>query len=227
MFAKLQFAIRTSLFSSIGYIGISTEGNIQTQVCRWYTFIDIDEMAKNYLEITGTPAIVKGNKSVNLVWFKWGSQWWGSWMCCYLALVERLLTNEEYWNISLKADVSLSLIDREKWSRDLSHLTNHGFFWRITIVSTSDALCMEMWILGIYLGPAGMYYRKIFLPWNTFLTWYYIKGHQSMVDWGRYVICIGIGQKTYSANNWDTCLLEVSVHPLRLGKCAFSRIYIL
>ena len=24
-----------------------------------------------------TPAIVKGNNSLNLVWFKWGSQWWG------------------------------------------------------------------------------------------------------------------------------------------------------
>ena len=33
-------------------------------------FQNIDEMAKKYLEITGTPAIVKGNKSVNLVWFK-------------------------------------------------------------------------------------------------------------------------------------------------------------
>ena len=24
-----------------------------------------------------TPSIVKGNKSLNLVWSKWGSQWWG------------------------------------------------------------------------------------------------------------------------------------------------------
>ena len=61
-----------------------------------------------------TPWIVKGNKSLNLVWFKWGSQRWGSWMCSYLASVERLLTNEEYRNISLDADVSLSLIGREK-----------------------------------------------------------------------------------------------------------------
>ena len=29
------------------------------------------------LEITRTPSIVKGNKSLNLVWFKWGLQWWG------------------------------------------------------------------------------------------------------------------------------------------------------
>ena len=27
--------------------------------------------------ISRTPWIVKGNKSLNLVWFKWGSQWWG------------------------------------------------------------------------------------------------------------------------------------------------------
>ena len=33
-------------------------------------------------------------------------------MCCDLALVERL--NEEYWNISLKADVSLTPIGWEK-----------------------------------------------------------------------------------------------------------------
>ena len=26
-----------------------------------------------------TPSIVKGNKSLNLVWSKWGSQWWGFW----------------------------------------------------------------------------------------------------------------------------------------------------
>ena len=28
-------------------------------------------------EMPRTPSIVKGNKSLNLVWFKWGSQWWG------------------------------------------------------------------------------------------------------------------------------------------------------
>ena len=39
-------------------------------------------------------------------------------------------------------------------------------------------------------------------------------------------ICIGL-YWTYSVNNWDKCLLEVSVHPMRVGKCAFSRIYIL
>ena len=53
-------------------------------------------------EMPGTPSIVKGNKSLNLVWFRWGSQY------------------EEYWKISLKADVSLSLIGREKSSRVLS-----------------------------------------------------------------------------------------------------------
>ena len=49
-----------------------------------------------------------------------------------------------------------------------------------------------------------------------------------MVDWGMYVKCyvLVFDNKTYSANNWDKCLLEVSVHPLRVGKCAFSRIYI-
>ena len=26
---------------------------------------------------TRTPSIVRGKKSLNLVWFKWGSQWWG------------------------------------------------------------------------------------------------------------------------------------------------------
>ena len=46
-----------------------------------------------------TPWIVKGNKSLSLVWSKWGSQ---------------------YWNISLKADVSLSLIGREESSRFIS-----------------------------------------------------------------------------------------------------------
>ena len=29
------------------------------------------------LGFTRTPSIVKGNKSLNLVWSKWGSQWWG------------------------------------------------------------------------------------------------------------------------------------------------------
>ena len=51
-------------------------------------------------EMPRTPSIVKGNKSLNLVWFKWGIQ-----------------SNEEYWNISLQADVSLSPIGREKRSR--------------------------------------------------------------------------------------------------------------
>ena len=44
-----------------------------------------------------TPAIVKGNNLLNLVWFKWGSQSWG-----------------------IRADVSLSIIGREKRSRVLS-----------------------------------------------------------------------------------------------------------
>ena len=31
----------------------------------------------NFFSFARTPSIVKGNKSLNLVWFKWGSQWWG------------------------------------------------------------------------------------------------------------------------------------------------------
>ena len=34
-------------------------------------------MPNDLLPFTRTPAIVKGNKSLNLVWFKWGSQLWG------------------------------------------------------------------------------------------------------------------------------------------------------
>ena len=40
--------------------------------------------------------IVKGNKSLNLVWFKWGSQWWIFSICCSLPLVEWLLSQ---WGI--------------------------------------------------------------------------------------------------------------------------------
>ena len=46
-----------------------------------------------------TPSIVKGNKSLkisHLVWSKWGSQWWSSSICCYLPLVEWLISQ---WGI--------------------------------------------------------------------------------------------------------------------------------
>ena len=56
------------------------------------------------LLLTRTPAIVKGNKSLNLVWFKWGSQWWEilkhfpQSRCILISLVERKVA-EFYHNI--------------------------------------------------------------------------------------------------------------------------------
>ena len=41
-----------------------------------------------------TPAIVKGNNSLGMVWLTLVLELESSSMCCYLALVERLLTNE-------------------------------------------------------------------------------------------------------------------------------------
>ena len=52
---------------------------------------------KFYTLCARTPGIVKGNNPLSLVWFKWGSQSWG-----------------------IRADVSLSIIGREKRSRVLS-----------------------------------------------------------------------------------------------------------
>ena len=79
-------------------------------------------------------------------------------MCCYLALVERLLTNEEYWNISLKAYVSLSLIGGEKSSR-VKMTYFHCF------LQTIDGVLTDMGRLWSDLGL-----RKI-LPGTLWRNW--------------------------------------------------------
>ena len=75
------------------------------------------------LPLTIDGVLVKGNNPLNLVWSKWGSQcqllsWiWKALQC--VAIYHRLSgfsANEEYWNISLKAYISLSLIGGEKSS---------------------------------------------------------------------------------------------------------------
>ena len=67
--------------------------------------------------VVRTPSIVKGNNPLNLVWSKWGSQcrllsWiWKALQCVAIShWSSGFSANEEYWNISLKAYVSLSLI---------------------------------------------------------------------------------------------------------------------
>ena len=68
-----------------------------------------------------TPSIVKGNKSLSLVWSKWGSQWRGlvldlesSSMCCNLPLVEWLLGQ---WGV-LKDFPQSRCIFNSHWSRE-------------------------------------------------------------------------------------------------------------
>ena len=67
-----------------------------------------------------TPSIVKGNKSLYLVWSKWGSQWRGLQCVAISHWSNGFSANEEYWNISLTTDVFLSLIGWEKSNRVLS-----------------------------------------------------------------------------------------------------------
>ena len=95
------------------------EGIFKIQTFDWNLLLLI-------LKVTAkrTPSIVKGNKSLSLVWSKWRSQWWWIWKALQCVAISYWLNgfsaNEEYWNISLTADVSLSLIGREKRCRVLS-----------------------------------------------------------------------------------------------------------
>ena len=57
---------------------------------------------RHLLYLCWTPSIVKGNKSLNLVWSKWGSQWWGLQCVAISHWSNGFSADEEYWNISLK-----------------------------------------------------------------------------------------------------------------------------
>ena len=67
-----QHVYRTSSNQNVQFI-LFLGGRCFYQFChiRWLIF------CHSTRELSKTPWIVKGNKSLNLVWFKWGSQWWG------------------------------------------------------------------------------------------------------------------------------------------------------
>ena len=112
--------------------------------------------------IVRIPLIVKDNKSLNLVWSKWGSQIWSSSICCYLPLVEWLLG---HWGI-LKHFLQsrcifilyLSLvvrkvaefyhnIDRRSWLVWVLMTYFHRFFWTIPSVLTTTVHRSTNWAI--------------------------------------------------------------------------------
>ena len=85
-----------ALFSTCGNLVVTRASNplvaslptILDLVLRWMNIIILPQsrISSSSAEIlysggfsssTRTPGIVKGNNPLSLVWFKWGSQWWG------------------------------------------------------------------------------------------------------------------------------------------------------
>ena len=132
-------------------------------------------------EIVRTPSIVKGNKSLNLVWSKWGSQWWSSSICCYLPLVQWLLGQ---WGIlkhfpqSRMMYLYLSLVERKvaefyhkTWLKWLVFIvffrTIDGVFickicelWSCVMNSTLGSVVPSAMFLSIHFNSQTMFRRS-------------------------------------------------------------------
>ena len=86
----------------------------------WLDYIPLHFLMHQWCSLR-TPSIVKSNNPLSPVWYlNEGPQnkSWKAFQCVAISYWSNgFLANEEYENISLKADVSLSLIGREKRSR--------------------------------------------------------------------------------------------------------------